>query len=180
MDAGEPTQGYTNSSEPPQSEFPLFEPPQFEPPQFEPPQYPYEPPQSEPPQYEPVQFEPPQYPYEPPQSEPPYYGYEPEPAFSMRTIVMIVIGTAIAIIVVGIIGGILVVNRSTRLSHHAVERYIADTYNVGVICNQGHDMPVAAGRTYACVGNGVTLQVHVLDGHGRYEVSEGGPTSTQS
>jgi hypothetical protein len=98
----------------------------------------------------------------------------------MRAITIIVISTAIAIILVGIIGGVLVHNHTTKLSHTAVERYIADTYNVGVVCNDGHDMPVVSGRTYSCVGSGVVLAVHLLDNHGGYEISQAGANPTQS
>jgi hypothetical protein len=112
------------------------------------------------------------------------YGWQPPepepPAFSMRAITIIVICTAVSIIVVGVIGALLVHGRNTQLSHTAVERYIADTYNVDVTCNGGRDMPIATGRTYSCVGGGVVLAVHLTDNHGGYEVGESGSNSSQS
>ena len=80
-------------------------------------------------------------------------------------------------LLVGVIGALLVHNHRTKLSHTAVERYIANTYNVNVQCNDGHDMPVATGRTYNCVGSGVVLAVHMLDNHGAYEVGKAGSSS---
>jgi hypothetical protein len=120
-----------------------------------------------------------------PTEQPDAYGWSPqpperEPAFSMRTITLIVIGTAVAIILVGIIGGIAAYNRNTKLSHRAVERYIAKTYNLGVSCNYGHDMPVATGRTYTCVGSGVVLSVRLVNNHGGYEVEQAGSSPSQS
>lgn len=92
---------------------------------------------------------------------------------AFRTLLCSVIGIAAAIVVAGAVTFGFLVGDSTKLSHSAVEHYIATTYNVAVTCNHGADMPVGAGRSYPCSGSGVVVEVRLLDDKGTYEIDTG-------
>ena len=99
---------------------------------------------------------------------------------AFRFFVSWVVGTAALIVVVGAVTFAVLAGRSTKLSHTAVEEYIAATYNIEVVCNDGKDMPIGAGRSYPCSGSGVIVEVRMLDGVGTYEIDTGASNSTTS
>jgi hypothetical protein len=94
-------------------------------------------------------------------------------------LILTVVGIAAAIVIAGAVTFGIVVGSTTKLSHSAVEHYIATTYNVAVVCNNGKDMTVRTGRSYPCAGSGVVVSVRLLDGKGTYEVDTGGVSSSQ-
>ncbi len=148
-------------------------------------------PGSQPPSFPPPNVPPPAYgiptnqppTYQPPNADYAPYGYpagyvvppqRPE-IMSARALVLLVVGIAIALVVAGAVIASLLIGRTTKLSHQSVEQFIAQTYNADVVCNNGHDMPIAAGRTYECVGNSLTYAVNLLDDSGTYQVEAGVP-----
>jgi hypothetical protein len=59
---------------------------------------------------------------------------------------------AIAVVVLFGSPGVLV---TTKLSHTAVESYIEQNLGAaGVVCNDGHDIPIRQGETFSCTAAG--------------------------